>query len=309
MIVSYVTKRIEDGAWSGVPRFDASLRSVFSEMRSVTVLPRVDVTRLCSNRTEIVSTLGPDDAVITDNHLSLDVPENIRTVVVHHGCAATHFERDPAWQNDRTAHVVELQKEMFKLPNRTWVAPSSWVADQFSRVVPDRMREIYVLPHWAPPIEPLPKSGKPLIIGDWRDNNKGSSIWHDLAARCPNWIFRPISFQDDAGKRRQYGEASLYLCLSLSEGGSYSMCDAEAAELPVVSTDVGNYREFDDAGVIRWQERGNLDLVIDAIERKLTSGRQKPSFYHDYTFEIWKQSWKEIVQQRKDAFPVEHRFI
>lgn len=74
------------------------------------------------------------------------------------------------------------------------------------------------------------------------------------------------------------------------------MCDAEAAELAIVTTDIGNYMEFDDAEVIRWQDRDDLEIVIEAIERKLEAGRRKPSFYRDYTFEQWAQLWRNVIQ-------------
>jgi glycosyltransferase involved in cell wall biosynthesis len=271
-IISYVSKTVEQGAWTGVGRFDFSLRRVFPDMNSLTVLP----------------SLGPDDIVITDNHLSCEVPPKIRTVVVHHGCARTHFERDPAWRGERLQHVVELQQKMLEMPNRTFVAPSAWVAEQFGNGAK-------VIPHWVEPIEPLPKYGKPRIIGDWRDNNKGYSTWQKLAAACPDFEFKPLQFRDGAGRRAQYGAASLYLCLSLSEGGSYSVCDAEAAGLPFVTTDTGNYREFDDAEVIRWQDRDDLALVIDAVRRKVESGRRKPSYYASYSFAAWRSLWYEAI--------------
>ena len=271
-IYSYVSKTVEQGAWTGVGRFDFALRQVFPEMKSVTVLPE----------------LGPDDVVITDNHLSCEVPPGTHAVVCHHGCAATHYDRDPAWRSERLKHVVELQRRMLDTPNRTFVAPSAWVAEQFGNGA-------RVIPHWVEPIAPIPKYGKPKIIGDWRDNNKGYSTWPKLAKACPEWEFKPLQFTDGAGRRAQYGGASLYLCLSLSEGGSYSVCDAEAASLPLVLTDVGNYREFDDAEVIRWQDRDNVDLVIDAVRRKITSGRQKPSYYASFDFEAWRALWREAI--------------
>ena len=271
-IISYVSKTVEQGGFTGVSRFDFSLRQVFPELKSLTELPA----------------LGSDDTVITDNHLSCEVPPEIKAVVCHHGCARIHFDRDPAWRSERLKNVVELQRKMLELPNRTFVAPSAWVAEQFGNGA-------RVIPHWVEPIEPLPKYGKPKIIGDWRDNNKGYSTWKKLAAACPEWEFRPLQFTDGSGRRAQYGAASLYLCLSLSEGGSYSVCDAEAAGLPIVSTDTGNCREFDDAEVIRWQDRDDVALVIDAVRRKVEAGRRKPSYYASFTFAAWRAAWHEAI--------------
>lgn len=278
-IYSLVGKTVEQGGWTGVCRFDRALRSVFPELQSVTRLPQ----------------LQADDVVITDNHLSLDVPPESCTVVVHHGCAQTHYERDLAWRNDGTRRLVEAQRTMFELPNRIWVAPSAWVADEFRKVSPSQ-RTIHVIPHWVEIIERSAAPAKPRIIGDWRNLNKGVSIWRELAARCPQWDFQPLNFRDDDGRRQQYGEASLYLCLSASEGGSYAMCDAEAAGLPIVTTDVGNYREFFDCEVISWLNRYRIDAVAAAITRKLRAGRKSTSVYDNYTFDDWKQAWERVIQ-------------
>jgi glycosyltransferase involved in cell wall biosynthesis len=108
-------------------------------------------------------------------------------------------------------------------------------------------------------------------------------------------MFRRIIFDGENSRSRHYSQASLYLCLSLSEGGAYSVCDAEAARTPIVTTDVGNYREFSDAMVIPWQQRDDPVAVGAAIERKLKSGR-KECFYNRYSFDDWRAAWQEVVQ-------------
>lgn len=282
MIYSYVVKRFEDGAWSGVPRFDNLIRRTLPGLQSVTSCP---------------SDLRAGDVVITDNHLSLDIPEEIRTVVVHHGSAAVHFARDPYWQTDRTAEIARLQDAMLKLKNREYVAPSAWVAEAFTEWHNAVGYRATIIPHSVERIHRKQRSGsKPIIIGDWRDWNKGVAAFKELRNRkSSDWEFRPLSFQTDAERVKQYGEASLYLCLSLSEGGSFSLCDAEAAELPIVTTNVGNFKEFDDAEVIDWRKRDDPDLVIEAIERKLREGRSKPSFYEQYTFEVFRKLWEAVI--------------
>ncbi len=281
-IYSLVAKRIEDGGWTGACRFDSQLREVFPGLQSITPA-------------EAPKKFGREDVVIADNHLSLLAPANTRTIVVAHGCARTHYERDPYWRTGLTKEIVAKQGQMTMLPNRKWVAPSAWVADEFSRHNPDWIREVHIIPHWVESLDRHPDpAARPVIIGDWRDYNKGSEVWRRLQDRFPGWEFRPLSFRDDAGRRRQYAQASLYLCLSLSEGGSYSMCDAEAASIPILTTDVGNYREFREASVIPWGRREDPDLVGSEILRKLDAGRG-PSFYRNYSFSIWADAWKEVV--------------
>jgi len=285
-IYSYVLKRNEDGAWTGVPRFDITLRRALPGLISVTACP---------------GALSAEDRVIADNHLSCDVPADVRTIVVHHGCARTHYDRDPYWRTTETQKAVQFQTSMFELPNRLYVAPSAWVAEQFEevRTKAKALREIRnsLIPHWVEywPLKRA-KQSRPVIIGDWRDWNKGNAAAKRLAQHCPQWEFRALSFKTAEEKIRQYSEASLYLCLSLSEGAPYAVADAEAFELPIVTTDVGNYREFSDCEVISWRARDNAAVIAGAIERKLRAGRNKGSFYQTYSFESWRQAWENVIK-------------
>jgi hypothetical protein len=280
-IYSLVAKRIEDGGWTGVCRFDQMLRRVFPGLESITPA-------------HLPSAYGIDDVVIADNHLSTLVPDIVKTIVVHHGCAETHYDRDPYWRNDSTRNIVELQRRILDVPNRKFVAPSQWVADQFW---PRQKRaSIRVIPHWVDPIPSNGRSGNnPIIIGDWRDWNKGSGIWSALAAKCPQWDFRQLSFKNESEKIAQYGSASLFLGLSLSEGAGYALADAEAAGLPIVTTDTGLYLEFNECTIVPWWRRDDLDLVAAAIARQLENPGT-PAFYRFYSFNDWAAQWREVVQ-------------
>ena len=204
-IYSYVLARIEDGGRTGVPRFDAGLRTAIPGLISVN---KSSFPKLCS-----------EDMVITDNHLSMDVPEDIRTIAVHHGCAAIHYARDLYWHTEHTATIAMLQDEMFRKQNRVFVAPSAWVAEAFREWHEPADYKPAVIPHWVDQIQRNPINRiKQQIIGDWRDRNKGSDVWQKIAQYCPQYEFRPLNFKNDDERLRIYGEADLYLCLSLSEG-------------------------------------------------------------------------------------------
>lgn len=285
MIFNLLAKTIEQGGWSGACRADQILRGLVPGLRSVTRLPNLD----------------NDDQVIADNHLSTQAPEKISTIVWHHGCAAAHYSRTPSWRNASTTHMCEMQQFMFTQPNRVYVAPSRWVADAF--------REIYklgpeyqpfIIPPWVETIargaRPGQVDGKPIVIGDWRDDNKGSGTWRAVANLCPDFHFEPLNFKDDAGRRAQYGRASLYLCLSASEGGALAVADAEAAELPIVTTNVGNYYEFADALVVPWETAwDNPEAIAQAVRKKMRTGRRMKSFFEHYTFTDAKQLWQQAL--------------
>jgi hypothetical protein len=277
-IYSYVSKTVEQGGWSGVCRFDSELRKAFPEIKSITPgrLPKFET----------------GDIVIADNHLCLDIPEEIKVIVVHHGSAQCHYARDATWRSDATKAIVEKQSAMRHRPNTVFVAPSLWVAERFHATDDAR-----IIPHWVPSIPLSPRFGKPKIIGDWRDGNKGLNVWRKIAAMLPDFEFRPLKFCDQSGKRKQYGEASLYLSLSLSEGCCYGMADAEGAGLPIVSTDTGAYKEFSDCAVIEWAKRDAVIPIAATIRSKLAAGRQELPFYEAFTYDAWKAAWSEVIAQ------------
>lgn len=269
---------IEPGQFgTGVTRFDEMLHCVFPTLTSVA--PRN------------IPALSPEDVVICDNHHVLGLPPDVPAIVVHHGCAATHYERDPAWRNESTREMVDAQVDMLSRPNTTFVAPSGWVAHEFVKQGPRPNARVIV--NYVDPIPTAPRqSDRPLVIGDWRDFNKGRDHWQAVAAELPGIDFRPLAFADDAGRRAAYSIADAYLCLSLSEGGAYSVCDAEAAGLVIVSTDVGNAREF---GAKIIENRDAAAGVADAVQWALIEGRTTRSYFETWTFERWAAAWRDVV--------------
>src|SRR5512139_3744189 len=104
MLYSLISRRIEDGGWTGVSRFDAALRTIWPDLVSITP--------------DAGTMFEADDVVITDNHLSMLLPDRVCTVVVHHGCAMTHYERVASWRTTATAAMCRQQHAMLYQPNR-----------------------------------------------------------------------------------------------------------------------------------------------------------------------------------------------
>lgn len=290
MLISFVKARFEDGAWSGVPRFDWELRKVFPDMVSLNAhfLSSLRLWYLCCRYPKLV--------VITTSELSLRVPSWIKTIVVLHGCAQTHFDRDIYWRGRLPKQFCDAQRKMYQQPNRWYVAPSKWVATEFSRHYGVPLAT--VIPHWVAPIikEAVPVHEKPIILGDWRDFNKGKTVIQQLEEACPEWRFVTLSCTYDT-RTCCYEEATVYLCLSLSEGGSYSVSDAEAAGLPIVTTDVGNYLEYT-CEVISWETRHDLKTLKAAIDRAIHSQKTR-QFFDTWTFDNWLNTWKGYVDHVK----------
>jgi hypothetical protein len=291
-IVSIVPRRFEDGDNTGVPRFDWELRRVFPRMVSQNTRRRVRAWL------SWLSLRHPDTIVVTGSEQSILVPRRLRTIVVHHGCAQTHFDRDPAWRGPEPQRLCSAQRKMYRRENRWYVALARWCAERFSYhyCVPPAG----IIPSWVEPIErrrQLPS--RPVVLGDFRNFNKGRDSVARLSRALPEWEFRTLCCTYQT-RKAAYAAADAYLCLSLSEGGSFAVSDAEAARLPLVTTDVGNYREYSEACVIPWETRDDVEQVRRALEQALSLGRG-PGFFDGWTFDGWRRAWLELVEEVADS--------
>lgn len=282
-------RRFEDGDFSGVPRFDFELRRALPELESVATNWR---TRAWL---KWLAWREPDAIVITGNETSVIVPPNLRTIVMHHGCAQTHLDRDPDQDAARLLRVMcRAQRDMYGLPNRWFVAIAEWTARQFSSHYGVPLAP--VLPSWVEPIEREPRSdGRKVVLGDFRTLNKGSQAVPRLRELSPYIEFRGLKCTYQT-RKAAYAEADAYLCLSLSEGGSFAVSDAEAARLPLITTDVGNYVEYASSHVLPWQKRDDAAFVVQEVEQALATPRG-PSFFDTWTFERWRDGWRNLVTE------------
>ncbi len=289
LLISLVPERFEDGAWSGVPRFDWEIRKALPEIVSlrVSVLARTLLHYLALRR--------PDAVVITGSETSVLVPEELRTIVVHHGCAQTHFDRDPEWRDKGSQAICDAQRAMYARKNRWFVAPSRWTAEQFSHhyAVP----QAQVIPLWVPSFTrpARPSTGRKVVLGDFRNFNKGENVISKLTPLVPDIELRALACTYET-RHAAYATADAYMCLSLSEGASYAMCDAEAGSMPIVTTNVGNCEEFTEAVVIDWRERDDPRVVTAALQRALTEVRG-PSFYQGYRLEDYSRAWRALIDE------------
>jgi glycosyltransferase involved in cell wall biosynthesis len=137
------------------------------------------------------------------------------------------------------------------------------------------------------------------VLGDFRTANKGSEVIAPLELALPQVDFRLLACNYDQ-RMAVYGQADAYLCLSLSEGGSFSVSDAEATSLPLVTTDVGNYLEYTASRVIPWQKRADVAFVAEAVERALTTPRG-PSFFESWTIDKWQRAWRLLLEEVSDV--------
>lgn len=294
-LVSLVPSRFEDGDFSGVPRFDFELRKALPELQSVN-------TRLATRAwLRWLAWREPDAIVITGNETSVLVPPNLRTIVMHHGCAQTHLDRDPDPHAAKPLRSMSrAQRDMYALPNRWFVAIARWTAEEFTRHYGVPLAR--TLPSWVESIARRPAaSGRKVVLGDFRSFNKGRDAVERLSQLVQHLEIRPLKCTYQT-RMDAYAGVDAYLCLSLSEGGSFAVSDAEAARLPLVTTDVGNYLEYTSSYILPWQERDTAALVARELERALGTERG-PSFFDSWSFDQWRNAWRALVEEVADSQP------
>jgi len=292
-LVSLVPKRYEDGGWGGVPRFDWELRKIFPEVISLntSLLHRLKLRALANKEPRLI--------VIAGNETSLLIPDEVATIVVHHGCAQTHYDRDPTWRGREPSKLCQAQLEMYRRPNRWYAAAARWTAQQFTEhyAVP----EARIIPNWVERISrQIQRRKRPVVLGDWRTFNKGSMIIDKLRQQLPHLELLELQVADNLNPGQMYSAADCYLCLSLSEGGAYAVSDAEAATLPLVTTDVGNYLEYRESQVLAWSGRDKLERVAQGLEAALATPRQS-SFFAEWTQPVWRQAWVTLLTEVSDT--------
>lgn len=280
------------GLFTGVPRFDHELRVVFTGMETVNYLP---------------SEFNPKfDVVIAEDHKSIEVPEETKTIVVNHTCARVKYDLDKSWRKDRTKEILNDQERMFYLRNRTYVASSGWLLEQFSRHHGLPVNYGMILPNWVHKINRPPirrrNTHRYVIIGDWRTPGSGSLIIEKMRRKYPEFDFKQLKCTHIA-RQREFSEADAYICLSKSEGSSYTLADAEAADLPIVSTPTGNIYEFQYDKILDINKLDNLEHISSQIHNAIIDGKNGQSYYSSYRFNEWANAWKNIIYNLPEDLP------
>lgn len=226
---------------TGVACYDHVLRTVFP-----------DVIRYKPNR-KIRN--GDRVVVVADNHYVMDIPKTMPALIVHHGIAQLHGERDVPWAQ-RNKRLIDAQRAMFiqrKPKNTAIVSCSKFCTDSFAERNKDYGRfEHHSIPHTSalPQIQVKRRDppSKPVIVGDWRFPHKGKDVIGKLQKALPEFEFRqmaigppkPFDAAEFAKRKVEfYRQADMALVLSSHEGNSYFLLDALQMDLVCVSTDVG----------------------------------------------------------------------
>lgn len=257
--------------------------------------------------------------VITDNHLSCDIPTGYPVLLVHHGCAMVTAERTPSWDPYWKNLCCNGQNKMlnYRNPSNTWIISISQACtDDFTRIYKDeytKFKNFKVL-HPSELNEKVVKNkfnDKPIILGNWNHPKKGGNIIDKLKN---NDFFKfeqlnvypannePLEYFN---KRKQeiYLNSDIFLQLSVSEGNSYATLDALACGLVVVASNVGLFYSDvpEDCFVkIEWERNGDVDYVIQKLNyawenREKLSENARKWYLQNCNFADWKNKMYKIV--------------
>ena len=298
----------------GVPRYDTQLKMVF-ENRIFFEGPRqkekmLSYLETCSN-----------PIIITDNHLSLDIPNEYLVFIVNHGPALTYAVRDPKWDPYWRDLCCNGQKVMldYRDPNTTRIIQiSTFCVEEFTRLYPERIhlfKNIF-LPHSSEldtNKKKLTFNSKPIILGNWITSGKGINIIPYLKDSMKEYIFtnlyvypnkRGESLESFNNRKQEiYLNCDIYLQLSVCEGYSYSAIDALLCGLLVIATDTGLfYKDVPEDCFVKldWTRLNDHDYIKNRIEygwknKETISKKGREWFIQNHSFIDWKDRMKTLI--------------
>ena len=312
-IISFCNNKYPDN-YGGVARFDYCLKKIFPE-RIFFKGPEESEKLL-----NYLKTLNNEEyLIITDNHLASYFPTHIPLIVVHHGVARAHLEREPEWDNKWKNMCVYGQDLIFHLrspKNTIFLSPTIFCKNEFRRIygsIYDEYKNIY-LPHASELDETIYKKNfnqKPVVIGNWIQDSKGKYLIDSVKKLLPEFEFKPMKLdftnktieEYNVIKQEYYINGDIYLGLSIVEGCSYSLLDAMMNNLLIVSTDVGIMENEVDKNSYVNLSWDNLDVELIAKKIKYIwkhkgnyFNKSRREYFKIISWEKWKSNWEKIIQ-------------
>ena len=312
-ILHYCCCSYDRGDYGGVARYDHHLSKIFPDR--VYFQGPFEKDQMLSYASTLQNPL-----IITDNHLSCDIPNDFDVVIVHHGVAHTHAEREPEWDPYWKNLCCSGQQSMLfqRDPKKTKIISiSKFCSEEFTRYFRDyytKFQRCEIL-HASDLDESRCKSDwnqNPTVLGNWSTENKGASIVRKLVA-CSDFNFKTLSVSPidgdikDFNKRKQdiYLDSDIFLQLSLCEGNSYATLDALLCGVPIVASNVGLfYKDVpEDCFVkVNWQYNGNIEYVKDRLqeawENRLQLSKNCRDWYlQNCSFSEWSEKTRNFIRE------------
>lgn len=260
--------------------------------------------------------------VITDNHLSCDIPNTYNILLVHHGSALTHAEREPQWSPYWKKLCCNGQENMlnYREPEKTKIISiSQFCYDEFMRFFP----KIYptfdnkLILHTSELNKNKYKitfNDKPNVLGNFKGFIKGEHIYNKLKSTRSDFVFNTLNISYNKNKHKSYEEYNkekqqiyinndIFLQLSLCEGYSYATLDAFLSGNVIVATDVGlTYKDVPEDCYVKldYTKITDINYILDKLqyawENKETLSKNAREFYlENCNMNKWKKDMNDIV--------------
>jgi len=312
-IVHYCCGGYHVGDYGGVARFDYHISLAFKDRKFF---------RGPQEKEKLLAYLkeNSDALVITDNHLACDIPNKYEMILVHHGVAQTHAEREPGWHAYWKKLCCEGQAKMLyhRDPKMTKILSiSDFCTEEFTKYYKEDytcFKSIKLL-HTSELNENRFKTiwnNEPRVLGNWKDINKGMNTVSRLSKKG-KYKFEDLRVScnkgdiSDFNRRKQdiYLKNDIFLQLSLCEGNSYSTLDALLCGIPVVSSNVGLfYKDVPEDCFVKidWKRNNDLEYVESKLkyawENREKIGRKGREWYlKNCRFEDWKNQIRNIINE------------
>ena len=289
-IIHYCCGSYDIGDFGGVARYDYHIKLAFPNRRFFKgPEQKLQMLTYLNNSSHCI--------VITDNHLVCDIPNKYKTFLVHHGVAKTHAEREPDWNPYWKNLCCSGQDKMFHYRDpqtTTIISISQFCTDEFTKyydTLYKKFKNIKIVhtseldsnsnsnnsnldiniykTNW--------NNSSPIVLGNWKDPNKGSFIIEKLRNTSNKFTFKTLNTYphnvneiNEWNKRKRdiYLKSDIFLQLSLCEGNSYATLDALVCGIPVVSSDVGIfYKDVPEDCFVKidWQRNNDLNYIEEKL--------------------------------------------
>lgn len=268
--------------------------------------------------------------VITDNHLSCDIPNDYRVLLVHHGSALTHAEREPQWSKYWKELCCNGQKNMldYRDPKQTEIVSiSQFCTDEFTRFFPESYEKfnktliLHTTELDCTRYKTTFNDEKPIIFGNFSGFLKGENIYkklklllsssdkHKYTIEKLNCKYNPKIHnsykQYNTEKQNFYLDRDIFIQLSLSEGNSYSTLDAFACGNVIIATNVGlTYKDVPEDCYVKldYTKMNNIEYLLEKIDyawdnRYTLSKKARQYFLDTCTFDKWDNKMFNIVNK------------
>lgn len=312
-IIHYCCGSYEQGYHGGVARYDYQIKLAFPHRRFF---------QGPNQKNKMLEFLQKCDKpiVITDNHLSMDIPNKYPLILVHHGCAKTTADRNPTWGEPWKSLCCNGQDKMlsFRDPKKTIIISiSQSCTDDFTKYYGDKYTKFkrYDILHPSELNEKMYKkrfNKSPIILGNWGHIKKGKKEIPELIKTLNNITFNQLNVKIKNGdisrfnKEKQiiYCISDMFLQLSTSEGNSYATLDALLCGLVVISSNVGLfYKDVPENCFVKidWKKLNNIPYLINKIKyawdnKEKLSKNSREWYMKNYRFIDWKIKMHKLVK-------------